>query len=218
MLPKILLAFIPLACWSQTVEIGVQGGVPLTQSFETGSFFTIDFGEGAMSATRRYTVGPMVRMSLPRGFGVELESLYQRLGFDDVVKLAGIELVHTRAIANSWEFPLLGTYQFLRRLPVKPYVAAGPAFRTTAAASLYNNATIGTQPFPIAQPTSSSILDHRSGHGVAVGGGVNLKAGFLRISPELRYARWAADAQADPYLHSNQNQVELLVGLEVKVR
>jgi len=76
----------------------------------------------------------------------------------------------------------------------------------------------GDQPIPIPQPTSNSILDHRSGHGAVVGGGVEMRAGFLRLSPEFRYTRWAADAEVDPYLHSNQNEMELLLGLALKAR
>jgi len=127
MLKFLLFAYIPLACCGQTVEIGVRAGVPLMQAFETGSEFHIDFGEGATSATRRYTVGPMWRVSIPHGFGVEFDVLYKRLGFDDVQKNLGVAYYYTRAIANSWEFPVLGTYRFLARLPVKPYVSGGAA-------------------------------------------------------------------------------------------
>jgi hypothetical protein len=65
----------------QPVEFGAKAGVPVTESFETSSFFTIEFGEGATSATRRYIVGPTVGIRLTHGFGVEFDVLYSRLGF-----------------------------------------------------------------------------------------------------------------------------------------
>ena len=36
---------------------------------------------------------------------------------------------------------------------------------------------------------------------------------FLHISPEVGYTRWKADQQPDPYVHANQNQVEVLLGI-----
>ena len=52
----------------------------MTPSFTTGEEFHIGFGEGATSATRWYTVGPMVRVALPHGLGVEVDALYTRVG------------------------------------------------------------------------------------------------------------------------------------------
>ena len=200
------------------VEIGATAGVPLTESVQTGSEFHIGFGEGAMSATRRYTIGPSLRISLPHGFGVEFDALYKRLGFDDRQDTALI-LDYTRVIANSWEFPILATVRFLRRLPLKPYAAGGAAFRITSASSLSTYETFPGQTTPIQKQPAirPSILDHRSWRGAAIGLGGQVQAGFLRISSEFRYTRWAADAAEDPFLHSNRNQAELLLGVGIKV-
>jgi hypothetical protein len=53
----VFATLVPLVSFGQRFEFGVKAGVPLSETFETGSFFTIDFGEGSTSATRRYTVG-----------------------------------------------------------------------------------------------------------------------------------------------------------------
>lgn len=52
-----------------------------------------------------------------------------------------------------------------------------------------------------------------SNHGFALGGGVEFKATRLRIFPELRYTRWGSDSTFNFEAKSNQNQVELLVGV-----
>jgi len=88
----LFLVATALPCFGQPVEFGVKGGIPLTEAFETGSFFLIEFGEGATSATRRYTIGPTVETRLPHGFGVEFDVLYKRLGFDDLTKDLGVNL------------------------------------------------------------------------------------------------------------------------------
>jgi hypothetical protein len=49
--------------------------------------------------------------------------------------------------------------------------------------------------------------------GVAVGGGVDIHAAFLHISPEVRYTRWMTQRFAEYGLTSNQNQAEFLVGI-----
>jgi hypothetical protein len=58
MIAKYLFAgIVSTACFSQHLELGVKGGLPLASALETGSFFRLDFGEGATSGTRRYTIG-----------------------------------------------------------------------------------------------------------------------------------------------------------------
>src|ERR1019366_1909400 len=41
----VLLVLVSLPCFGQKIEVGVKGGVPLMNAFETGSFFAMNFGE-----------------------------------------------------------------------------------------------------------------------------------------------------------------------------
>jgi len=203
------------ACFGQRLEIGAKVGVPVTEAFETDAFFQIGFGHGATSATRRYTVGPMVGIRLPRGFSVTLDLLYKRLGFDELTKTSGVLLAHTRTVVNSWEFPVLGQFRVLHAPAVSPYVEAGVSFR-----SISGIATITEQPLffpgvPVTRSTgkSSTPLNNRSPHGIAVGLGAEIRVGFMRIAPGFRYTRWGVDRNIDSTLHSNQNQGEVLLGI-----
>jgi hypothetical protein len=205
--------------WGQSVEVGSVGGVPLTRAFDMAPrLIYFCHYEGATSATRRYIVGPEVRLSLPLGLGVEAGALYKRLGYDSVFELA-CNSVYARSIENSWEFPVLATYRLPGHVPGAPFVSAGPAFRFATNVSLTAYATYPGGSTSVPDPrNSTALLDHRSHAGVAAGVGCEPRAGRLRIRPEVRYTRWAPDSPQSRALHSNQNQVELLVGFGVMVR
>lgn len=210
--------------WGQSVELGVIGGVPATEAYETGTGLDPHFCNyaDASSATRRYTVGPEFRISLPLGFGAAAGALYKRLGYDDYSEEACLGF-YTRSIENSWEFPVMATHRLPRRLPGSPYVAAGPSFRTTTNVSLTGYETYPGGYTPNVNPSTSPIalVDRRSKVGFAVGLGGEAKAGRLRIRPELRYTRWAASTNqlgASNVLQSNQNQVEFLLSFGIRVR
>lgn len=213
-----MLALVPIG-WGQSVEIGVTAGAPLTESFVTEKQFApFCHAEEATSATRRYTVGPTLRISLTHGLGITTGALYKRIGYDSLYGTA-CEYVYTRAIENSWEFPVLVTYRLPGRLPAAPYVAAGPAFRFTTNVSLTAYAIDPAGYAIIADPAKYpfALVDYRSEVGFALGLGGELRAAHLRIRPELRYTRWAADSVQSNSLRSNPNQVELLVSFGVLV-
>jgi opacity protein-like surface antigen len=51
--------------------------------------------------------------------------------------------------------------------------------------------------------------------GFVAGAGIELKVPLIRISPEIRFTRWGATSISDlgGALRSNQNQVEVMVGI-----
>jgi hypothetical protein len=49
--------------------------------------------------------------------------------------------------------------------------------------------------------------------GVVVGGGVEISAALMRISPEVRYTHWASQHFAGYLINSNANQAEFLLGI-----
>ena len=207
--------------WGQSVELGVIGGVPVTEAYNTGTglYPRLCNHAGGSSATRRYTVGPEFRIALPHGFGVAAGALYKRLGYDDYFEV-GCVAAYTRSSSNSWEFPVTATYRLPRRLPGTPYVVAGPCFRATTNISLTGYATYPGGYTPNVNPLTDpyALVDRRSKLGVAVGLGGEAKTGRLRIRPELRYTRWAESTGASNVLQSSQNQVEFLLSFGIRVR
>ncbi|HEY4087886.1 MAG TPA: outer membrane beta-barrel protein [Bryobacteraceae bacterium] len=90
----------------------------------------------------------------------------------------------------TWEFPLLAKYTFQPQAKIRPFVEAGPSFRLSGNRN-------GSNP---------------SSAGITLGGGFQTNYGVMKVSPVLRYTRWADDSGTIPggFL-TKPNQVELLV-------
>ncbi|MBV8817959.1 MAG: outer membrane beta-barrel protein [Acidobacteriaceae bacterium] len=99
---------------------------------------------------------------------------------------------------SQWEFPVLLKYRFPGVI-LHPYVDAGPTWNH------------------IGNPSLTGQIFHGSSSGFAFGGGVEVKALILRLSPELRYTHWTNQnlnlSTISSGLGSSQNQVEFLVGI-----
>lgn len=188
--------FALLACapsFAQSFFVGVKSGVPLTDAFSNATIMGVDTFTHAYTQSKNYLIGPAVELGLPFGLSAEVDALYRPLNL--AVDFTGLVLgtVHTSTEFQSWEFPILGKYHFIRTALVSPYVEAGPIFRTVSGGGSY--------------------LSHS---GVTLGGGVDIKIWKLRVMPELRYVHWGQDATASPnapQYPSNRNQAEFLVAL-----
>ncbi len=194
----IFLFTCAIALCQLPVSIGVKGGVGLTDAYGSTSSASISAGSSLnsfqqvpaafQSDSKDYIVGPFIDVRLPLGLGVEADALYRGLHLQDNLTSPVVRSTNT-----TWEFPILAKYTL--RLPViKPYVDAGPSFRTTTDATRY-----------------------LSNKGVAAGIGVDIHALFIHISPEMRYTHWGTDSIpsgiSNIVAHSDQNQAEFLVGI-----
>lgn len=124
---------------------------------------------------------------------------------------------------NDWEFPVLLKHKL--RLPVlHSFVEAGVAPRTIG------GRVAGTSQLSLTTPAStppvgpSVPVSYSPSVGFVAGGGVEFNPGRLRVAPQVRYTRWAA-APVDGLFYSlgstyssNQNQLDLLVGVSWKVK
>jgi hypothetical protein len=172
----------------------VKGGVALSDAYNSSTI--TDTANNSVvrlfSNEKDYLVGPTVELHLPLGLSIEADALYRPLSLASQTGVPGSPLNQAGSTrVTTWEFPVLAKY----RLPVpiaKPYVDAGPSFRHVG-----------------------QLGDYLSNTGFAVGAGVELHAPLVRVSPEVRYTRWAGDSTpsgAGTFASSNLNQVELLVG------
>jgi opacity protein-like surface antigen len=208
---KILL-LVGLASWSlsaslsaQPISVGVKAGIPINDALETaqgnGSVYTVN--------NHRYLVGGTVQLNLPGRFSIEVDALYRRLGYDNLLPIIvtggpnpGQLTTHTRA--NSWEFPVLGKYAFLPG-PIRPFVDAGANFRHITGAEQTGGVTTGV-----------AELAHDFTTGFTFGGGVEVKIAKVRITPELRYTHWGSESFRDPVnslLHTNLNEGDFMLGI-----
>lgn len=172
------------ACFAQLpFSIGVKAGVPITDSFSSNPSAALS----SFSSSKNYIVGPMVELKLPFHLSVEADALYRPYNATGTASsLPGILTFNNNY--SVWEFPVLAKYRF--QFPVvKPYIEAGPSFRTS--------------------PSSISFI---SNNGFTIGGGVDVHALVIHISPEARYTHWGSDSVNQALFQSNQNQAEFLVG------
>lgn len=188
----VLLLLSQAAFGGDWFALGIRGGVPLTDAIKNVS--SGDFH--LRSATKSFTIGPSAELLLPFGFGIEVDALHKstdlRMTAQNGVPPNPVAISNS---VGSWEFPLLAKF----RLPgdaLRPYIAGGVAFRRFG--DLVNFAT---------------GLD-RTTSGFVLGGGLEIKVGWVRISPEIRYTRWGSGrtAASPDDVRYNQNEADFLLG------
>jgi hypothetical protein len=96
------------------------------------------------------------------------------------------------SVVVTWELPVLAKYT-LTTHRFSPFIEGGPSFRVTGNLNFSNP----------------------SHYGVTLGSGIDLRLKPLKLSPGVRYTRWAADGppRVFPPTLTLQNQVELLVSV-----
>jgi opacity protein-like surface antigen len=201
MRPVLLFLLGSISVFAQPFSAGIKAGVPLNDFLSAAGNGTFNY----TAPTQRYIVGGMAEVRLPLGLGVEFDALYRKLGYNGS-GILGSDTIS--ASGSNWEFPLLLKYRF--HFPVvRPYLDAGVAWDTIAGLKeTIVNVTLPVQPSP-------SDLQRNTTMGFVVGGGVDIHAVFLHISPEIRFTRWNSTQISDALglLRSNLNQGEFLVGL-----
>ena len=188
----LLLAVIPAALSAQNISIGAVGGVPFSDalnSVQTGTTSTL-------YKSTNFTIGPALQVNLPMNFRIEADALYRPSSFK-IVNPFGT----TNIDANQWRFPVLLQYRFKAFPVVKPFLSAGGSFEHLSGVS--SAAT------SIAAGTTGQLLQKSHGS-LVLGGGVDVKVPFVRISGELRFTRQGSE---DFRGLGNLNQAEFLLGI-----
>jgi len=191
----LLLAAVPGAL-AQHISVGIKAGVPLTDVVEAGHPEL-----GFEAQTKRYTIGPVVDIGLPLGFGIEIGAMYKRFdqksmtitrtGYVDlgeasyfIEQRAGIS-----AGGHSWEVPVAVQYRFFKSA-IRPYVEGGVSFNHLSNVYDFQTASFSSPiprqlPFTIAPKRSS--FDRAGG---LLGLGVDLKLRKIHVTPGFRYTHY----------------------------
>ena len=206
----LLLYVWAVAAVAQPIGFGLKLGTPLTDAFNTAS----DNNTSYSSETNRYIIGPQVELRLPAGLSIELDALYTKLNFSSVGGVAS-SVASSVTDASAWEFPLLLKYKFggasAGVAAVRPFVDTGVSFRRLTDISKVTNFITGNS-----STASPAELQDKNSTGFVIGGGVEIRALFLRISPEFRYTRWGTANFREGISHlleTNQDQGQFLVGI-----
>lgn len=193
---SILLGLIAAGfTFGQTLSFGVIGGAPFTDVVSNGNVNSVT----TVVNSSNFTFGPSVQLNLPLGLRLEVDALYRPYGFTlQNVVLPNLASGSVSASGQEWNFPVLAQYRF--HFPVvRPFLEVGPSFQhLTGTGSLVSS---------LAGP---GHLLHSSDVGIVLGGGVDVKIPFVRLSGELRYTRETVSYFSNI---SNLNQAEVLVGV-----
>lgn len=162
----------------------------------------------------------MVEFKLPFRLGVEIDALYRRVGTrESTTDIVGDQF-RSRDRSNSWEFPILLKYRFPGRIRGL-YASGGYAPRRIAGSGVLESICCFNPYGPSTNVTltvRNYSTEYDTSHGLVVGGGVEIRAGFLKVSPEFRYTRWNNKAfstfgSRGFFAESAQNQAEILLGI-----
>ena len=181
--------------FGKDVSIGGVVGMGLSDDFpSTVQIINGIPGSRTFSDSKSPVLGLMIEFEPIRKLFIEFNGLYRPLHLSDESLLSGSgqPMAHKttdRVTVLTWEFPILAKYK-LPGTRAKPFFEAGPAFRSSGNLN-------GANP---------------SKYGATGGAGVEIKWGKVRISPGLRYSRWAKD-EITP---TNRNQIEAIIGISYR--
>ena len=198
----------------QLISVGVKGGVPLTDPWQV-------FGASSLRpqlsyGVRRYVVGPTAELHLPLHLSFEVDALYRRTGFDSQAmfpdSMEREVSQHSRTAINDWEIPFLAKYT-LALGPLHPFVDGGYTYRHVSPAYDTQTTTVIATGETTTGPATTDFNNNTGG--LTVGGGLLLKAGPLRLEPELRYTHWGSEAvpRNSGLIESVANQADFLLGI-----
>ncbi len=198
------ILLLPMASFvrAQSVSLGLSAGLPLTHLSSAD--------DGLVSATGHFTLGPAVRVHLPRAFAFDVELLYKRLEI-------GFASEPSRIVNHRLELPLLLRYVFPGSF-IRPFVHAGLAYNwliTGGSAGACPGSASGEGFYCIGDKTVAQ-LRHGHTNGPVLGTGADFRLKKLRLAPELRITRWVDRnfGTRDSPLRSSLTQIELLIGFK----
>jgi len=158
-------------------------------------FYRIDYPVGSTQYDSVNRTGPIagvqVAFELPKNFALEVGGMYVPLNAQDFITLPAGTLVRDGNLFTvlTWQFPILAKRKF-EVGGAKPFVELGPSFRASG--------------------NLNGALPSRVG--ATAGLGIETFLRGMRVSPTVRYTRWAPDRKQSGRF-TNLNRLELLVGL-----
>jgi hypothetical protein len=197
----VLLFCLPL--FAQRFTVGVIGGVPVTNTFDTGGLHA----GGVTAKTIRYTVGPTVDFRLIGPLRFQIDALYQPFSFRTYNAIGIPSFSHT--YGDLWQFSELLKFRLF--VPVlKPFVEVGPSVQL---ASNVTNSSNFVQATPMILHADAQAVA-----GFSAGAPFEFALHPLIIAPEVRYTRWF-DENFNPFntpeRGSHLNQVEVLLSIRL---
>jgi hypothetical protein len=191
--------------------LGFKVGVPITDMFSarnTSEFNDTLNGSPFTSAVPRYEFGVSAEFHIFNNLDFEVDGIYKRGGFNSYLPVDGVSAYRPTTF-NNWEIPGLFKYN-LSIGHLRPFVDVGASLRHISTISQWTDAPGLVSP---GFTDNSIALRNRNSYGGVAGIGITFKEGPLRLSPEVRYTRWANEAFEYPGLKTNLDQADFLLGI-----
>jgi hypothetical protein len=191
------IEFLTSVGYQTNSELRRLGGHKLEIGAIAGLSFTRGLRETNYAATieerMRFLAGITAHVPVMRNVSVEVDAIYKPLRANS--RSGDLQFPFS---VITWQFPVLAKYSWTKNSWM-PFAEAGPSFRLAGNLNGYNP----------------------SHYGVTIGGGVETRTHGMRLSPALRYTRWAEDSyryQIPPGAHfdyprTNANAFELVFGI-----
>lgn len=194
--------------YGQRFSFGVVGGTNVTNNFPVtysyapgfvGETFTQPPSEfWYQSGPRSFILGASMEAYFNDWFSLEMNVLHRplksRIKYDVYFPEGTQTTDYTLTAVRAWEFPVLFKYTIPVSHRIRPFLTVGPSFRTQEDAGA-------------AEPSQV---------GFSAGAGVTIPWGRFRISPTLRYTRWARESVWPRYA-TKPDQLEFLTSLSYEM-
>ncbi|MCW5978685.1 MAG: PorT family protein [Bryobacteraceae bacterium] len=186
-------------------EAGILAGAPLLRAYDvllpqSEILTTID------APTRRFAAGAFLDWRFHRQLSLEGSFLARRFGHAETTYFPGTTFRASLA-GYSWEVPLLLKWRTARVRSATLVIGGGAALRRASSAGFLFTSG-GTS-----SSADASFITSRSALGPAVSGGVEFRAGTLRLRPELRYVRFERPLYDFYTVTARQDSLHLLLGV-----
>ena len=188
----------PERLFGQRASFGFVGGANITRDFPISRTVYQSPGHPSglttfdlFSNTHTFLAGFSAEVEIRTGFSLEVNALHRNLKLQSRFLFPdGSELQNGTSPVTTWEYPMLLKYRLPMAGGIRPFVEAGPSFRTR-----HNPA-----------PTEPSQF------GGTFGAGAEFRVGRIRVSPAIRYTRWQYDGDY-PRIATKRDQFEFVTGI-----
>jgi hypothetical protein len=153
----------------------------------------------------RFAMGAVLDWRFPNRLSLEASFVVRPFGHTDATVAPNVSTYSETVSGYSWEVPLLLKWRAARIGPANFVIGAGPSMLRGS-----NGEIFSTFANNVYKSTGSGALGFGSAIGATVSGGIELRAGPVRLRPELRYSWFDRPLYDFYYVKPRQDSLTLI--------